>query len=99
MARRRALRAHDRNVDVALDIEPLIGIVEDKDARALRAGFLGARQPIGIGHDDRPGHQTLMHGLLVAAIAPQQDPRLDAAPSEERRRPGRERRLSGSADR
>ena len=40
-----------------------------------------------------------MHVLLVAAIAPQQDARFDAAAREERRDPRRQRRLPRSADR
>ena len=69
VARRRTLRAHDGDVDVARDIEPLIGVIEHEHPRPPGAGFLGARQPVGVGDDDRIRHEPLMHCLLVSAIA------------------------------
>src|SRR6266404_243765 len=98
MARGRALGAHDGDVDVTVDVEPLIRVIEHQYTRSLRAGFLRARQSVGIRHHDRVRYEPLMDGLLVAAIAAQQDARSDAPAREERGDPGGQGCLPRSAD-
>src|SRR2546425_5664388 len=64
--------------------EPLIRVIEHQHPRSLRAGFLRARQSVGIRHHDRVRYEPLMDGLLVAAIAAQQDARSEPPARKER---------------
>ena len=98
-ARRRTFGAHHRDVDVAGDIEPLIRVVQNQHLGSRPPGALRAGHTVGVRDNDGPGNQPLMHGLLVAAVAAQQDARLQAPPREERGGPRRDRRLSSAPDR
>ena len=67
------LRAHDQDVEVAADVEPLVGIVEHQDLGAVGQRALGAGGPVGVGHDHRLGHRVLVHERLVVAVAAEQN--------------------------
>jgi hypothetical protein len=90
------LRAQHRDVEIAGDVEALIGVVENQDLRPRVSRPLGGSRPIGARHYHGFGEETLVHQLLVPTVSPQQDAGADAAPREIRGDPRRDWRLAGS---
>ena len=93
------LRAHHQHVEVAVHVEPLVGVVEHQDLRAVGQRALGAGDAVRVGHDHRLGHRVLVHQRLVVAVAAEQDAGPEAARDVVPGDPDGDRRLARAADR
>jgi hypothetical protein len=92
-----SLGAHDRQVEVTADIEPLVGVVEHQHLRAVGQRPFRAGHPVGVGNHYRAGHRVLVHQGLVAAVPAQQDAGPEAARLVVAGDPDRDRRLARPA--
>jgi hypothetical protein len=74
-----SLGAHHRDVEIAVDVQPLVGVVQNQDLRSSGQRPLRTGRPVGIGNDSSFRDRVLVHQDLVRAVAPQQDPRDQAS--------------------
>ena len=92
------LRAHDQDVEVAADVEPLVRVVEHEYLRPVGERPLGARRAIRIGDHHRPRDGVLVNQRLIAAVAAEQHTGNQAARDVVAGDPDRDRGLARSAD-
>ena len=87
--RLRRFRAHQADIQVARDVEALIGVIQHQHLGALRDRPHGTGAAIRIFDHDRARHQLPVHQRLVAADAPEQDRRTSRRARRSVRRPRR----------